>query len=161
MEPFKVVLFGHRYIEDLYIIEKRLFSILSEIVKEKEFVEFYIGRNGEFDEYAASVIKRVQKRYGKESSALILVLPYEVKDIVYYEHYYDEIIIPETLGKVHPKRAIRVRNEWMVDTADCLIFAVEHNEGGAYRALKYAEGVGKKIFHLIGERARACFTENE
>ena len=161
MEPYKVVLFGHRYIEDLYIIEKRLFSILSEIVKEKEFVEFYIGRNGEFDEYAASVIKRVQKRCVKENTALILVLPYEVKDIVYYEHYYDEIIIPETLGGVHPKRAIRVRNEWMVEVADLLIVAIEHNEGGAYRALKYAEGIGKNIFHLLGERAKTCFAENE
>ena len=147
MELYKIALFGHRYIENLNEIEERLCSVLTEMIEQKEFVEFYIGRNGEFDEYAASVVKRVQKRRGKEKSALILVLPYQVKDIIYYRDYYDEIVIP--VGKVHPKRAIANRNEWMVENADLVIVAVERNEGGSYRAMKYAESLGKKIVNLL------------
>ena len=147
MELYKVALFGHRYVENLDEIEERLSSVLTETIKKKEFVELYIGRNGEFDEYAASVIKRIQKRCGRENNALILVLPYQMKDIVYYEKYYDEIIIP--IEKAHPKRAITLRNEWMIENADLVIVAVERSEGGANHAMKYAERLGKRVVNIL------------
>lgn len=71
----------------------------------KEYVEFYLGRNGDFDIMAASVIKRLQKEFSDDNSVMILVLPYPVKDFEYYEEYYDEIVIPKDLYGVHPKAA--------------------------------------------------------
>ena len=68
-------------------------------------MEFYIGRHGTFDEYAASVIKRAQKAVRDDNSVMILTLPYTVKNIEFYEEYYDEIIIPD-IGRPHPKVAI-------------------------------------------------------
>ena len=56
-EIFRVALFGHRYLDSLRIIEDRLTPIIKDLIWKKQFVEFYIGRNGEFDEFAASVIK--------------------------------------------------------------------------------------------------------
>ena len=35
--------------------------MVCELLRTREYVEFYIGRNGEFDVIAASVIKRAQK----------------------------------------------------------------------------------------------------
>ena len=62
-----------------------------------------------------------------------------IKDIEYYENYYDEIVIPDAIGRAHPKAAIMLRNRWMVDTADLIIAYLEHEQGGAYAAVEYAK----------------------
>ena len=96
----------------------------------------------------ASVIKRVQKQLDRGNSALILTLPYTVKDIEYYENYYDEIVIPDAIGKAHPKGAITLRNKWMVETCDLIICYIEREEGGAYAAVKHAKTKSKNIVYL-------------
>ena len=145
---YRVAFFGHRRIDRLREIEEKLVPILNELILTKEYVEFYIGRNGEFDEFVASVIKRVQKQLDRGNSALILTLPYTVKDIEYYENYYDEIVIPDAIGKAHPKAAITLRNKWMVETCDLIICYIEREEGGAYAAVKHAKTKSKNIVYL-------------
>ena len=145
---YRVAFFGHRRIDRLGEIEERLVPILNELILTKEYVEFYIGRNGEFDECVASVIKRVQKLTDRQNSVLILTLPYAVKDIEYYADYYDEIVIPDAIGKAHPKGAITLRNRWMADTADLVIAYIEREEGGAYAAVKYADKNNKNVINL-------------
>ncbi|MBQ9802303.1 MAG: hypothetical protein IJW51_04455 [Clostridia bacterium] len=110
MNIFTVSLFGHREIDDLRQLNDQLFPIIKELIQTKAYVAFLIGRNGEFDEYAASVIKHVQKEVGKENNHITLVLPYTVADLEYYEKYYDSIIIPESLYGAHPKIAITLKN---------------------------------------------------
>lgn len=151
-EIFRVALFGHRYLDSLRIIEDRLTPIIKDLIWKKQFVEFYIGRNGEFDEFAASVIKRVRKDVDLSNTALILVLPYNSAKIEDYEKYYDEITIPDVLWKMHPKGAIKAKNRWMVEQADLVIGYVEREEGGAYTALKYAKQLEKEIINIaVGE----------
>ena len=144
MNVFTVSLFGHREIDDLRQLENRLVPIIKEVIQTKSYVAFLIGRNGEFDEYAASIIKRTQKEMGKENNDITLVLPYAVARLAYYEKYYDNIVIPERLYGVHPKSAITLKNRWMVDMSDLVIAYVERTNGGAYEALKYAEKRNKK-----------------
>lgn len=147
-EIFRVALFGHRYLDSLRIIEDRLTPIIKDLIWKKQFVEFYIGRNGEFDEFAASVIKRVRKDVDLSNTALILVLPYNSAKIEDYEKYYDEITIPDVLWKMHPKGAIKAKNRWMVEQADLVIGYVEREEGGAYTALKYAKQLEKESINI-------------
>ena len=148
MNIYRVAFFGHRRIYNIREIEEKLVPILNELILTKEYVEFYIGRNGEFDEFAASVIKRVQKQLDRDNNVMILTLPYTVKDIEYYADYYDEIVIPDAIGKAHPKAAITLRNRWMVDTADLIIAYIEREEGGAYSAVKYAKKLNKKVVNI-------------
>ena len=151
MDIYKVTFFGHR---DFCIdrkVEERLYSLVGELIRTKEYVEFYIGRNGDFDIFAASVIKRAQNAFGHENSALILVLPYKNKDVEYYEKYYDSVIIPECVEKVHPKGAIAKRNKWMAEESDLVICFVERESGGAYAALKYALESGRKMVNLAAD----------
>ena len=143
---FRVVLFGHRYFEGHRELDKRLYPLLVDLIRKKPFVEIYIGRNGEFDIYAASIIKRIQNEIGKENLEFICVLHYVMKDIEHYEKYYDSIIIP--FEKTHPKGAIKKRNFWMVERADLLVGYVEHTSGGAYTAMEYARRLGKQIINL-------------
>ena len=67
MDIFTVSLFGHRRIDNLQQLNNDLVPIIKELIQTKFYVSFLIGRNGEFDEYAASVIKQVQKEKGKEN----------------------------------------------------------------------------------------------
>ena len=145
---YTVSLFGHRKLYDLYRIDKYLVPILKKLIQQKPYVSFLIGRNGEFDEYAASVIKQIQKEFGKDNNDITLVLPYTVSDLEYYIKYYDNIIIPDGIEGMHPKSAITMKNRWMIDQSDLVIVNVEHNQGGAFTAMKYAEKRNRKIINL-------------
>ena len=155
MNLYTVSLFGHREIDDLRLLDARLAPVIKELIQGTRFVAFLIGRNGEFDEYAASIIKHVQREVGCENSDMTLVLPYTVADIEYYERYYDGIVIPESTHRAHPKSAITLKNRWMIDNSDLVIVYVERNKGGAYAAMKYAQKQNKKIINLYtGQRER-------
>lgn len=147
-EVYRVALFGHRDFCQHKRLDDTLSPLIKELLRTKAFVEFYIGRDGEFDIYAASIIKRVQTAMGTENSELNLVLPYVRKDIEYYEKYYDRVSIPIC---VHPKIAITKRNEWVVEQADLVICYVERKKGGAYTAMRYAETLGKEILNLANK----------
>ena len=133
---YRVVLFGHRDFDGHCVLDEQLYPLLKNLLHTKPFVEIYIGRNGEFDRYAASVVKRVQNVVDRENHAFFCVLAYPQKDMEYYEKYYDSVIIPEIVFRTHPKRAITKRNRWMVERADLLVCYVERNRGGAYAALQ-------------------------
>jgi len=144
-EVYRVALFGHRDFCQHKRLDYTLYPLIKEVLRTKAFVEIYIGRDGEFDIYAASVIKRVQMAMGSENSELNLVLPYVRKDIEYYEKYYDRVSIPIS---AHPKIAITKRNEWVVEQADLVVCYVERKKGGAYAAMRYAENLGKAVLNL-------------
>jgi len=118
------------------------------MLRTKEYVEFYLGRNGDFDIMAASVIKRLQKDFRDDNSVMILVLPYPVKDYEYYEEYYNEIVIPKELYGVHPKAAIMERNRWMVANTDVLIAYIQNERGGTAACVHMAEQLGRKIIKI-------------
>jgi len=142
---YRVVLFGHRDFSGHRIVDEQLFSLLNDLIRTKPFVEIYVGRNGEFDIYAATIVKRVQNTVGNDNNELICVLPYNEKDIEFYEKYYDCVMIPECVEKAYPKGAITKRNRWMVEQADLIVCYVERESGGAYNALKYAKKLGKRV----------------
>ncbi len=147
-ETYSISFFGHRDIENLIEIDRVLLPFLKKILSEKAYVTFYIGRNGNFDEYVASLVKTVRKTLSNENGLLILVLPYKVKDIEYYCDYYDDVIIPDCLNGVHYKNAITYRNRWMIDQSDLIIANVTRRKGGAYTAVKYAQRKGKMIWNV-------------
>ena len=148
MDDYTVSLFGHRQIDDVRQLEKQLSPIIKEIIRTKTYVTFLLGRNGEFDLYAATVVKHLQNESGKENNEFICVLPYPEKDMEYYEQYYDGVVIPESIGRCYPQGAITKRNRWMVEQADLVVCYVEREKGGAYTALKYAKKLGKKIINI-------------
>lgn len=147
MDIYRVALIGHRVIHDIRHVENALDPLIRKLIREKEFVEFYIGRNGDFDIFAASMIKRATRESGRGNSTLSLVLPYTVKNITDFAAYYDDIIMPLD-PSVHFKAAITERNRWMIDRCDLLIAYVNTDHGGAYDTVKYAEKKGLPIKNL-------------
>ena len=133
--------YGHRQLEERLII-----PILRDLIRQHKFIEIYMGRDGEFDTYAATIVKRVQRDYDDyHAIEFNLVLPYPKKDMEDFEKYYDRVNIPIS---AHPKLAITKRNEWMVEQADLVICYIERESGGAYKAVKYAEKLGKTVVNI-------------
>ena len=150
-EIYRVSFIGHRQIDRFRFVEEQLDKVIGELLRTKEYVEFYVGKNGEFDTMVGSAVKRAQKAYGTANSSLILVLPYAIADMDLLEQFYDEIWLPEELYKVHHKAAITKRNEWFVDNSDLLVSYITRDSGGAARCQKYAEKQGLPIKNIALE----------
>ena len=143
MNLFAVSFFGHRQVDDPFLIERQLESIIRELLLTKEYVEFLVGRDGEFDQLVSSTVRRCKRTIRDDNSSLVLVLPYmtaEYRDNEQAFHeYYDEIEICLESAEKHFKSAHQVRNRSMVDRSDLVIFCIEHNSGGAYQTMQYAK----------------------
>ena len=152
MNIYTVSFFGHRYIERGTEIENRLDKLLHDLITQKEYVDFLIGRDGEFDLLASAAIKRAIRSYGYGNTHFTLVLPYmkaEYRDNEKeYLDYYDEVDVCYESSIAHPKAAIQIRNRSMIDRSDLVVCCVQHNSGGAYRTLQYAEKQGKRIINI-------------
>ena len=150
--PYTVCLFGHRQIENVIEVETALRNVIEKILTEHEYVEFLIGREGEFDILAASVIKSVMRNRDDGKCSLTLVMPYIranfEKNQSEYEAYYDSIELCEESAASHPKAAIQIRNRAMVDRSDLCVFYVTHPSGGAYQTMKCAESINRNILRI-------------
>lgn len=152
LRPFTVCLFGHRRIEEPVLVKERLRAVIEGIIDSHECVEFLVGREGEFDLLASSVIKDVVRHKDCSDCSLTLVMPYMKAEFLNnqrgYEDYYDTVQLCEESSATHPKSAIKVRNRYMVDRSDLCIFYVTSNKGGAYQTLKYARSKDKRVMNL-------------
>ena len=152
MNTFTVSFFGHREIENGFEIERRLEEIIADLIRSKEYVEFLVGRDGEFDLLASSVIKRCIKKYGRGNTSLVLVLPYLRADYrdneAAFLDYYDEVEICEEAARAHFKAAIQIRNRCMVDRSDLVVCCIQHQSGGAYKTVQYAQRLGKRVVEV-------------
>ena len=148
MDTFTVSFFGHREIENATEIEKRLDKLLHDLITQKPFVEFLIGRDGDFDLLASSAIRK----YGYGNTCFTLVLPYmkaEYRDNEEeYLNYYDEVEVCEKSAEAHYKSAIQIRNRDMVERSDLIVCCIQHKSGGAYKTLQYAQKQGKQINNI-------------
>ena len=155
MNIYTVSFFGHRYIECGLKIEHRLDKLLHDLITQKEYVDFLIGREGDFDILASAAIKRAINKYAYGNTHFTLVLQYikaEFRDNEKeYLDYYDEVEVCYESSTAHPKSAIQVRNRSMIDRSDLVVCCVQHKSGGAYRTLQYAEKQGKRIINISDE----------
>ena len=125
---------------------------IRKLIDENEFVDFLVGRNGDFDQCVSSSVLRVRKNHRDDNSALVLVLPYPTAEYLnnenYFHEYYTDIEISSTASVAHPKSAIQIRNREMVDRADLIICYIEHEKGGAWQTVEYAIKQGKTVINL-------------
>ena len=152
-DKLTVSLFGHRIIEDYQAAENKLYELLRIVMqKDSREIEFLIGRNGDFDLMAASVIRKLKKETGNDNAFLTLVLPYATAELrnnnESFESYYDSIEICEASADCNFKYAIVARNRDMIDRSDMVVVYVKNESGGAYQSLKYAKKNQKRIINL-------------
>lgn len=159
MEVFTVFFFGHRMIGNALEIENRLEQLIRTLLREHEYIEFLVGRDGEFDQLVSSVIRRCKREYRSDNSAHIWVLPYitaEFRDNEEsFRDYYDEIEICEESAKSHYKNAHQIRNRAMVGRSDLVVFCIQHESSGAWQTMKYAKKQGVPCINLNDQMEEA------
>ncbi len=154
LETTSVSFFGHRYIDRFGSAEEQVMKIISELLTTKPYVEFLVGRDGDFDQLVSSCIRKAKSKYGDSNCAHTLVLPYmraEFRDNQesFYE-YYDEVeLASNVLGNTHYKAAFQKRNRYMVDRSDLVVVYIDHESGGAYQTYQYALKQGKKVINIV------------
>ena len=141
-ETYTIALFGNRELTNGLTIERYLENKLSELAASHAHLTVLVGRNGEFDLLASSVVRRLQARIGRERCIHTLVLPYPTKELLEnkesYTAYYDDIRIDTEVQTAHFKTAITIRNRRMIEEADLVVVWAEH-PGGADNAYRYAQ----------------------
>lgn len=152
MNIFTVSFFGHRIIDNSFLLEQKLEDLIRELLCSKEYVEFLVGRDGEFDQIVSSTVRRCKRSVRDDNSALVLVMPYATAEYLNNEQsfhdYYDEVEICAEAAERHFKSAHQIRNRSMVDRSDLVVFCVEHSSGGAYQTMQYAKKVNANIVNF-------------
>lgn len=145
---------GHREILDTRL-PARVRAVLEEMIVSEGEALFYSGGMGSFDEICAHEVRMLKSRKKEKRIELVLVEPYMKQSINrdgrFLQTRFDDIPIPEELGEVHFKRAIRMRNHWMVEHSQVMIAYVKRKEGGAYEAMRYAQKRGIRIINTAIE----------
>ena len=158
MEVFTVSFFGHRMIENALEIESRLERLIRTLLREHEYIEFLVGRDGEFDQLVSSTIRRCKRECRSDNSSHIWVLPYitaEFRDNEEsFRDYYDEIEVCEAAAMGHYKNAHQTRNRAMVERSDLVVFCIQHESGGAWQTMKYVKKQGKTYINLHDQREK-------
>ena len=63
MRIYSVAFFGHRYVDNIIKVENLLEEQIRKLIDENEYVEFLVGRNGNFDQCVLSSVLRVRKNH--------------------------------------------------------------------------------------------------
>ena len=152
MNVHTISFFGHRELLDSLRIEQCLEKLIRKLLKENEYVEFLVGREGEFDQLASSTIRRCKRFVRDDNSAHVWVLPYVTAEFLNNEEsfrqYYDEIEICGSAAAGHFKGAHQIRNREMVDRSDLVVFCIQQESGGAWQTMKYAKKQGKPYINI-------------
>lgn len=155
LDVYTVSFFGHRQIDRFFDAEEKVNDIVENLILEKKYVEFLIGRDGDFDQIVSSAVRLAKRNIRDDNSELIWVMAYPKAEYANnedsFDAYYDQVEICEESARSHPKAAIQIRNQRMVERSDVVICYVDHSSGGAYQTMKYAQKNGKKVINLALE----------
>ena len=147
MEIYQVSFIGHRVVDEHRQVADELDTVLSMLLEKHEYIEFYVGKNGEFDELAASAVRRLKSEWSAFCS-LTLVLPYEIANLDLIEKSYDEVIMPNDY-KCHYKAAIEKRNRWLAENCDLMIGYIKREIAAHISVLVTQESVAYCLLILL------------
>ena len=152
LDVFTVSFFGHRNFSEHFQIEPKLENLLKDIITEHEFVEFLVGRNGEFDQFVCSTIRKIKKDFCASKTELVCVLPYETAEYKNNEKsfctYYDRVEIYTPSQRTHFKALIKNRNQEMILRSNLVISYVNRKTSGAYICNLFAQNNHVSVINL-------------
>ena len=157
LDVYTVSFFGHRQIDHFFEAEERVADLVRRLITQKEYVELLIGRDGEFDQLVASAVRQAKRNIRDDNCELVWVMPYPKAEYANnadsFDDYYDSVEVCEESAGSHPKAAIQIRNRSMVDRSDLVVCYVEHQSGGAFQTMKYAQKCEKEKTNLATDEA--------
>lgn len=138
---------GHRFEWHCIGVEEKLLEVLETLVKHG-YTTFYDGDHGAFDKICRRAVLTLQQKY--PDICIVKVLSSYNSNNQKYElpDFYSGSVYPD-LETVHFKRKIEERNKWIINKSDILVcHIVNTTNSGAYKMVKYAKSLGKKIIFV-------------
>lgn len=135
--------FGHR--DSPASIIPMLDCTLRHLIIHENVDRFYVGKEGQFDNYVRCTLRLLQNEYPHIDYAVVLAQLPEKADP--FENDSDTLF-PEELESIHSKYAIYHRNQWMMKHADFVIAYISHSWGGAAHFIRKAQRQRKTIINL-------------
>ena len=129
-------------------IDFQVYELICDLIDKKNYVDFLVGRDGEYDQLVSSAIIRTKRKVFDANSSHIWIMPYKKAEYINNYEDYDAVEICEKSAGCHPKAAITICNQYMIDKSDFCAFYVNHKNGGACNALKYVKQHVKNIILL-------------
>ena len=99
------------------------------MIHEKQYVKFLVGQDRDFDQIAASTVRRGKRAVRDDNSVFVRVMPYP--KAVYEDNteslnsYYDEVEVCQESCSAYFKAAITIRNNNMIDSSDLVVAYAE------------------------------------
>ena len=146
-----ITFIGHRTIYNQKELYEKIKRVIIQNIQSSEYVLFYCGGRGDFDNLCEAVCHSVKK--DGVNCEIVYVTPYITKseqnkmNNEFTTEKFDSIIYPP-LEHIPLRLAIKRRNEWMIERADLVIAYVEHEYGGAYNGVCFAHKKKKKVINL-------------
>ena len=71
LDIFTVSFFGHREVDHFRDVEKQMELLLFKLIEGKDYVDFLVGRNGDFDQIAASTGSHPKAAYQIRNRSMV------------------------------------------------------------------------------------------
>ncbi len=137
-------------IEKFWEFRESLRILIESLIRHNHAREFVVGRHGEFNRLFADVVRELKERY--PHLQLTLAEPFPSRSVALYKDYYDllydRVTVPPLLVQRRLKNATACRDRWVVEGCDVIITYVNARAGRAYKALCYAQRLGKLVINL-------------
>lgn len=118
MNIYTISFFAHRYVDHRLEIDDRLDKLLHALITQREYIDFLIGRDGEFDLLASSAIKRAIRNYSYGNTHFPLGLSYMKVEYCDNEKRcledYDEIEICSKFAESPPSQLSKLGTETLL-----------------------------------------------
>lgn len=140
-----VTFFGHRNI--FKNVKPILEKTIRNLIENEKADLFYVGSNGDFDEYVASTLETMRAEYPHIKCYIVLVYMPSKQNSSYWKMKLDTIF-PEDVAISIPRFAIAKRNDWMLSKSDIVVTYISHPLGCAEKYHQKAIKKEKKVINL-------------
>ncbi len=132
--------FGHR--DAPQSLRASLKLKITQLIIQQGVYCFYVGNQGQFDAMVLSVLQELAAEFTHIRYYVVFAYLPDAKTPA------ENAILPEGIEFVHPKSAIPMRNEWMIERSDFVITYVTRFRSGAAKFKAMAEQYGKNVYNL-------------
>ena len=149
MKEITCMFIGHRSCCDLDPV--RLSEAIDFMIKSNKVKTFLNGGMGAFDRMSAFRVNQIRRERGVHSELIIPYRSFRICD----PGWFDEIVLPEESENAHYRRAIILRNEYMIRRSRYAICYVDTKNSiltsGALRVYQKAREAGLIIVNLFND----------
>lgn len=152
----KVAFIGHRNIEDVDVVKRKVKSVAESLIVGKNADVFLFGSKSDFDDLCHEAVSELKNKF-VDIRRVYVRAEYENIDYEYIEYLlsmYEETFYPDSVKRAGVASYIK-RNETMINLCDCLIVyydeatALQRKASGTKRAVEYARRKGKRMINVF------------